>query len=140
MTSPIGVHQEKKIGLTTFMSNVIYMIDPTPAERTQIIGALANEPMTVMTYCSAELFLDQVTEMPSGCVLAPCNLPGMGVRGLISEILRRHLPLAVVVIGRQPDLSIAVELVRAGATDFLEQPFSDRQLRLIVRRAIGNGR
>jgi FixJ family two-component response regulator len=123
--------------LTNFMSDIVYVIGPTPAESSQIEDALASEPVTVMTYDSAELFFNQVTATTSGCVLVPSDLSGMGVRALISEILRRHLPLAVVVIGRRPDLSIAIELVRAGATDFLEQPFSPRQLRLMVRRAIG---
>jgi len=47
------------------------------------------------------------------------------------------IPLAVVVVGRDSELDRAVELVRAGAFDFLEHPFSDRRLRSVVRRAIG---
>ena len=63
--------------------------------------------------------------------------PGIGLRALIDEINRRQLPLAVVVIGRDSELDSAVELVRAGAFDFLEHPFSDRRLRSVMRRAIG---
>jgi FixJ family two-component response regulator len=55
----------------------------------------------------------------------------------MEEINRRQLPLAVVVIGRDSEFAMAVELLCAGAFDFLEQPFSDRRLRLVVRRAIG---
>jgi FixJ family two-component response regulator len=69
--------------------------------------------------------------------LVPSDLSGMGVRALISEIHRRNLPLAIVIIGRKSDLAIAVELVRAGATDYLEQPFAHHELRLVVRRGIG---
>jgi FixJ family two-component response regulator len=122
------------------MGDIVYIIGSTPDERSQIADALASEPVTVVTYDSAELFFNQVTAMTSGCVLVPSDLSGMGVRALISEILRRHLPLAIVVIGRKSDFALAVELVRAGATNFLERPFSHRQLRLMVRRAIATGR
>jgi DNA-binding NtrC family response regulator len=62
----------------------------------------------------------------------------MGLRALMDEIRRRHLALAVVVVlGRDSDFSTAVELVRWGAFDVIEYPFSDRRLRLAVRHAIG---
>ncbi|SDR63845.1 two-component system, NtrC family, nitrogen regulation response regulator NtrX/two-component system, chemotaxis family, CheB/CheR fusion protein [Rhizobiales bacterium GAS113] len=120
------------------MGDTVYIIDPIPAERSQIIDALASEPVIVERYESAEQFLSQASAMTTGCVLVPVDLPGMGVRELIKEILRRDLALAVVVIGRDPDLTTAVELVRAGASDFLERPLSDRRLRSAVRQAIGS--
>jgi FixJ family two-component response regulator len=119
------------------MSETVYLIDPAPIERRRVADALAGEPVTIETYDSAEHFLGRVVAMPSGCVLVPADLPGMGVRALIEEIQRLDFALAVVVIGREPDLAVAVELVRAGAVDFLEHPFSDRRLRSAVRRAIG---
>jgi FixJ family two-component response regulator len=119
------------------MSDTVYVIDSMPAERSRIADALAREPVTVEVYDSAEHFLKHLTATQSGCILVPSDLSGMGVRALIGEIFRRHVPLAIVVIGDKPDLAIAVELVRAGATDFLVHPFSDRQLRSVVRQAIG---
>jgi FixJ family two-component response regulator len=119
------------------MAETIYIIDPLPEERRSIADALASEPVVVKSYVDAVEFLDEVTTTTSGCVLVPLDLPGMGLRALMDEIKRRHLPLAVVVLGRDSEFSIALELVRYGAFDFLEQPCSDRRLRLVVRRAIG---
>ena len=119
------------------MAETIFIVDPLPGERRRIADALANEPVLVECYDNAEKFLDQVASSTSGCLLAPLDLPGIGLRALMDEIRNRHLPLAVVVIGRDSELAIAVELVRAGAFDFLEHPFSDRRLRSIIRRAIG---
>ena len=119
------------------MAETIFIVDPLPEERRRIADALANEPVLVECYDSAEQFLDQVAASASGCVLAPLDLPGIGLRALMDEIRHRHLPLAVVVIGRDSEFAIAIELVRAGAFDFLEHPFSDRRLRSVIRRAIG---
>jgi FixJ family two-component response regulator len=119
------------------MVETVYIVDPLPDERLRLVDALTGEPVVVKSYDDAEQFLDQVGTTASGCVLVPLDLPGMGLRPLMGEIKRRHLPLAVVVIGRDSEFAIAVELVRYGAFDFLEYPFSDHRLRLVVRRAIG---
>lgn len=119
------------------MTESLFIVNATPDERDRIAGALAGEAVAIEVYDSAALFLDRVGATTSGCVLAPIDLPGIGLRALLEEINRRHLPLAVVVIGRDSELASAVELVRAGAFDFLEHPFSDGRLRSVVRQAIG---
>jgi FixJ family two-component response regulator len=121
------------------MAETIYIVDPLLDERRRIVDALAGEPVVVKSYDDAAQFLDQVAATASGCVLVPLDLPGMGLRALMDEIKRRHLPLAVVVLGRDSEFAIAVELVRYGAFDFLEHPFSDHRLRMVVRLAIGAG-
>jgi FixJ family two-component response regulator len=119
------------------MTETLFIVSTMPDERDRIAVALADEAVSVEVYDTAALFLDRVGSTASGCVLAPIDLPGIGLRALLAEINRRHLPLAVVVIGRDSEFASAVELVRAGAFDFLEHPFSDRRLRSVVRRAIG---
>jgi two-component system, LuxR family, response regulator FixJ len=119
------------------MDETVYIIDLIPEELRRISDAVASEPVVVKSYADAVEFLDQVATTASGCVLVPLDLPGMGVRALIDKIKHRHLPLAVVVLGRDSEFTTALDLVRHGAFDFLEHPFSDRQLRLVVRRAIG---
>jgi FixJ family two-component response regulator len=119
------------------MAETIYIVDPLPSERRRIVDALADEPFVVRSYGDAVQFLDEVASTASGCVLAPLDLPGIGLRALMEEINHRHLPLAVVVIGRDSEFAVAIDLVRSGAFDFLDQPFSDRRLRSVIRRAIG---
>ena len=121
------------------MVETIYIVDSLPGERRRIADALADEPVVVKSYADATQFLDEVATTSSGCVLVPLDLPGIGLRALMEEINRRYLPLAVVVIGRESEFAMAIELVRSGAFDFLEHPFSDRQLRSVIRRAIGAG-
>ncbi|SDS40800.1 response regulator [Bradyrhizobium canariense] len=118
------------------MAETVYIVDPLPDERRRIVDALAGEPVVVKSYEGAVQFLNEVAATASGCVLVPLDLPGIGLRALIHEINRRQLPLAVVVIGRDSEFAIAIELVRSGAFDFLEHPFSDRRLRSVVRCAI----
>ena len=46
----------------------------------------------------------------------------MGTRALIERIRARSLPLRVVVLGHDADVATAVELVRAGAAEYVEPP------------------
>jgi FixJ family two-component response regulator len=91
------------------MAETIYIVDPLPEERRRIVDALTEEPVIVVSYDDAVQFLDQVSPTASGCVLVPIDLPGMGLRALMDEIKRRHLPLAVVVLGRNSEFATAVE-------------------------------
>jgi FixJ family two-component response regulator len=121
------------------MSETIYVVGLDRDEQRRIAEALAEEPVVVESYDDAAQFLDGVAASASGCVLAPVDLPGMGLAALMKEIHLRQIPLAVVVIGRDAEFALAIELVRAGAFDFLEHPFSDQRLRSVIRRAIGAG-
>jgi len=58
---------------------------------------------------------------------------------LIEEI-RRQLCLTVVVLGREDDLLAAVDVVRAGAAEYVEHPLNTRRLRTAVNRAIASTR
>ncbi len=121
------------------MTETIYIVDPILTERHRIARALVDEPVVLKSYDDAEQFLGEIGAAASGCILVPIDLPGMGLRALMQEVRRQNLALAIVVLGRDLEFSAAVELVRRGAFDFLEHPFSDRTLRSVVRRAIGAG-
>ena len=119
------------------MAETLFIVAPSSQERTRITAALAGDAVAIEIYETIAQFFASVGQAASGCVVAPIDLPGLGLRAMIDEITRRRLALAVVVLGRDSELDSAVELVRAGAFDFLEHPFSDQRLRSVVRRAIG---
>jgi len=117
------------------MAETVYIIDPNADRRARFAAALAGDPLCVRSYDSASQFFEQATA--SGCVIASAELPAAGTRALIDEIRQRGLPLVVIVVGEASDLAMAVDLMRAGAADFLEQPVSDRRLLAAVRHAVG---
>ena len=118
----------------------VYIVAPVPEESGRIRDALSIEGLDVRAFDGAEGLMSSLTADASGCVVVPVDLPGIGVRHLIEEIRRRGLRLAVVVIGREDDLRVAVDLVRAGAAEFVEHPPSARRLRSAVRRALAAAR
>jgi FixJ family two-component response regulator len=120
----------------TGVSNTIFIVDPSSEKCQRLAQAVAGGDAEILAFASAEDFLLRVSSDASGCVIAPSDLAGMGVRGLITAMHARHLPLPVIVLGCDDSLPKAVELMRSGATDYLEPPLSARRLRTVVRRAI----
>ena len=122
------------------MRDTVYIVTPAPVESDRIKAALSAETVDVRKFGSAEDLIEALGAGVCGCVVAPADLPGMGVRGLIGEIRRRQFCLAVVVIGRDDDLRVAVDLVRSGAAEFVEHPFNVGRLRTAVHHAIAAAR
>ena len=118
----------------------IFIIDQPDDERRRIADVVGSETAQVRTFESAETFLQKVASDAEGCIIAPEDLAGMGIRALINAIRARAVPLPVIVIGRGSDLTTAIELVRAGAVEYLEPPVSDRRLRSVVRKTLAQRR
>ena len=129
--------------LATFggiVRDTIFIIDQPDDERRRIADVVGGETAQVRTFESAEVFLDKVTSDAAGCIIAREDLAGIGIRALITAICSRAVPLPVIVIGRGSDLTTAIELVRAGAVEYLEPPVSDRRLRSVVRKTLAQRR
>jgi FixJ family two-component response regulator len=114
----------------------IFIIHPSGDESRALAGTFASESDDVRAFVSAEEFLRGVTSNACGCVVVPSDLRGLGIRDLLSAMRARGLQLPVVVLGRDSDVATAVELVRAGAAEYLGPPISRRRLRSVVRATL----
>ena len=67
-------------------------------------------------------------------------MPGMNGLELQDELNRRGAVIPVVFITGHGDVPMAVEAMRHGATDFLQKPFSDKDLTERIERALATDR
>lgn len=118
------------------MKIFIYVIDPDPTQQHRIVNAVTPEAEAVLPFSSAEAFLESMPLRTPALLIAAAALPGMGVPQLIRELRRAAVELPVIAIGVDADVQAAVELMRAGAADFIERPVSARQLRNAVRKLV----
>ena len=110
----------------------IFIIHPSSESRRELAASIASACDDVRTFACAVEFLREAPAQVSGCVIASLEF---GVTpGLVASMRERNVP--VVVIGLNSDVATAVELIRAGAAEYLEPPVSPRRLRAAVRKAL----
>jgi len=112
------------------MGGKVYVIDDDPAMRDSLDFLLGSAGFSVRLFDSAQVFLNELAKLESGCVVTDIRMPGMD--GM--ELLRQLNPasgvrkLPVIVMTGHGDVPLAVEAMKLGALDFLEKPFEDDRL------------
>ena len=87
-------------------------------------------------FSSAEEFLAVANEDLCGCLVLDVRMQGMGGLDLQDELLRRDIPLPVIVITGYGDVPIAVRAMRAGAVSFLTKPCQPDELWNTILQAL----
>ena len=115
---------------------VIFVVDDDGEVRDAVRAVLEDDGKIVEDFAACEEFLAAWRPGREGCLVIDAYLPGMS--GL--ELLQRmkdaghHLP-AIMITGNS-DVAIAVEAMKAGASDFIEKPISRGELLVCVERAL----
>ena len=115
---------------------VIFVIDDDRSVRDAIRNMLEHNGHLVEDYEDGESFLEAYRPGRDGCLLIDANLPGISGLELLKRLKdARHLMPAVMITG-QSDVAMAVEAMKAGASDFLEKPIHSVELLAGVGRAL----
>jgi len=102
---------------------IVYVIDDEEAVRDSVTFLLEARELWVQSFSSAGEFLAAVPSLAPGCVLTDMRMPGMDGLELLRDIRGRNLPWPVVVMTAHGEVPLAVQAVKAGASDFIEKPF-----------------
>jgi two-component system, LuxR family, response regulator FixJ len=115
---------------------LVHVIDDDEAIRESLSLLLESAGLSVRTYASATAFLGALPNLGVGCVLIDVQMPGLNGLELQRRLTQLGIRLPVIVMTGHGDVPIAVEALKAGATDFLEKPFDDVQLLAVVSSAL----
>lgn len=114
----------------------VHVVDDDAAVRDSLAMLLESAGLVVRTYDSAAAFLAAATDLTSGCVLTDVRMPDIDGLTMQRELAARRCSLPVIVMTGHGDVPIAVQALKAGASDFLEKPFDDAHLVRAVRNAL----
>jgi two-component system response regulator FixJ len=118
----------------------VYVIDDDDAARDSLAFLFRTADVDVRTYASATEFLAAAPSLKGGCVVTDVRMPQMNGLELLRRLRALDLTLPVIVMTGHGDIPLAVEAMKAGASDFFEKPFSDEAMLAAVRRALGRQR
>jgi two-component system response regulator FixJ len=117
-------------------SPVVHVVDDDAAVRKSLAFLLSTAGMAVRVHESAIAFLQVLSEVKDGCVVTDIRMPVMDGLQLQRELIKRQSSLPVIVITGHGDVPLAVEALKAGASDFIEKPFDDEIIIVAIRSAL----
>ena len=113
----------------------IMVVDDEPSVRQAIAQYLSGEGFEVLEAANAfdALTLIHGLENIDG-VIVDINMPGMDGLEFIRRVKQRDRTIVAVVITGLPSMSVIIEAMKAGASDFLAKPFKLSNLQVAIER------
>ena len=117
-------------------ATTVFVVDDDDGVRTSLGILLDSAGYRAVAFASAREFLDQYDAARPGCLLLDMRMPEMTGMELLHELAGRGAFLPVIFITGHGDVPMAVESMKAGACDFLQMPFSPKDLLARIERAL----
>jgi two-component system response regulator FixJ len=114
----------------------VFVVEDEAGVRESLRRLAQSVGLTAEIYPNAAVFLENLDRDRPGCLVLDVRLPGMSGLELQRELAERGVQLPVVMMTAYPDVSVAVEAMKAGAFDFLEKPFPAQRLLDSIQAAI----
>jgi two-component system response regulator DctR len=121
---------------------IVYIVDDDASVRDALAWLLRSRHLLSESFPGAEEF-DAMTAgdwFPSQacCLLLDVRMPGMSGLALFDQLVQRGLgeAMPVIFLTGHADVPTAVDMVKRGAFDFCEKPFSDNALVDRVEQAL----
>ncbi|MEM8934087.1 MAG: response regulator [Acidobacteriota bacterium] len=114
----------------------ILVCDDEEAARRGVARALGRRRYVFVDAEDGHEALDRLEHMAVDLVLLDLRMPRLDGRATLAEIVARPTPPPVIMLTADAELRTAIDLVRAGAADFVAKPYELDELRWVVERTL----
>jgi PAS domain S-box-containing protein len=122
--------------ITRYNGRFVYVVDAEETAHGGLSHLLRDAGYRVRVFSSGKSFLEAAPALAAGCVVL--DICRSGADGLIvpRELKARRIGLPVIALGdAKGDVTFVVQLMKAGAVDFLPVPYGSDQLLAAVASA-----
>jgi FixJ family two-component response regulator len=119
---------------------IVYVVDDDARIRDMIREVLEENGRLVEDYSTCEAFLDTYRPRRGACLIIDAFLPGMSGLELLRILNDLEPVLPAIMITGYGDVPMAVQAIKAGASNFLEKPIGRTELLSSVERALKESR
>lgn len=127
--------------MESYPTPLIRVVDDEASLRRALVFLLESAGWQVAAYESAEAFLSAWTEPAApGCLILDIRMPLMSGLELQRILNDRGIQLPVIFLTGHADVSMAVQAMKQGASEFIEKPFKDQTLLDAVSHAVRDDR
>ena len=123
------------------MSERILLVEDDRELRLLLREVLEDAGYDVAVYPTGETAVQALTQgVPADLVITDLIMPGMRGHELLRAVRSLRPELNVVVMTAFGSIDSAIELVKAGAYDYVPKPFANEAMLLVVERALHESR
>ncbi len=115
---------------------IVSVIDDDAAVRDVIKDLLLSVGHVVESFASAEEFMTRRDPQLPGCLVLDVRLPGTSGLELQKRLVAQKDRIPIIFISGYGDVPMAVQVMKAGAVDFLQKPFREQELLDCVQTAL----
>ena len=116
----------------------VFIVDDDESVRDSLAALLSTQGLNAIAFASAEAFLLGYQPIAPACAVVDLRMPGMDGLTLLEHLRAKGISLPVLVVTGHGDVPQAVRAMKAGATDFIEKPYSNGALLEAIGRALSS--
>ena len=121
-------------------SKHIYCVDDDDVYRKSLVRLLKSVGYSVVSYSSAQGFLDAVpVDQEAGVLILDLRMPGMNGFDLMHKMNELASKLTIIMITADAQPGDREHAIKAGARGFLQKPFEEESLLELLRPAVADG-
>jgi two-component system CheB/CheR fusion protein len=121
---------------TNVRTSTVFIVDDDAHVRATIAALIEADGGTPMGFPNCEAFLAAYHPGPGDCLLVDAYLPGMSGIDLLLNLRKAGHILPAIMITGNSDVTMAVQAMKAGATDFIEKPVGAADLLASIHHAL----
>src|SRR5216684_2388901 len=112
-----------------------YVVDDDESIRTLWRWLMESNGVAVRTFATATEFIESYRSGDAGCLVLDLKLPGMSGLELQEYLNSKGIEIPIVFVTGHGDVPAAVSALKGGAVDFIEKPFSHREVLSVIEKA-----
>jgi len=117
-------------------SQSIYIVDDDAAVRDALSILVKSVNLDAKEYSSADQFLAEYNPQHPGCLITDVYMPGIDGVELQKRLVDMGSQIPMIIMSGHGDIPLAVNMIRNGALDFIEKPFSNHQMLEHIQQAL----
>src|SRR5688572_33294994 len=114
----------------------LLLVDDEESLRSVVAERLTEEGFVITQASDGEAALKALEKFAFDVIVSDLRLPGMDGRQVIDAALARYPNIVAIVVTGYGTVKDAVELIKAGAADFIAKPFQFDELRHVLNNAL----
>lgn len=118
------------------MTYRILLVEDEADQRKIIQSILTSQGYSVEALADAESAIEQLESQSFDIIISDWKLPGINGEQLLQQVIKTNPETGFILITAHSEASHAINVIRAGADDYLPKPFDKQSLLFAVKKLI----